>query len=193
MRLGEGKDPKIQKHLGILDGEVRRANKIVTDLLDFSRIKEPSRTPTQLNAIVTDILGRQQETPTISIDCELADELPPVLVDADQVGQVFLNLFLNAIEAMPKGGTLTIRTEARAEAVVARVTDSGVGIAPEYLEKIFQPLFTTKTKGIGLGLAVSRRLTEANGGTLTVASRPGQGSTFTVTFPRAGDTLSGRS
>jgi signal transduction histidine kinase len=115
-----------------------------------------------------------------------------VQVDADQVGQVLLNLILNAIEAMPTGGALTIQTEATTEAVVARVTDSGAGIPPGNLEKIFQPLFTTKTKGIGLGLAVSRRLTEANGGTLTVESRPGQGSTFTVTFPRKGDEPSDR-
>jgi signal transduction histidine kinase len=193
MRLADGQDPKIQKHLGILDAEVRRANKIVTDLLDFSRIKEPSRAPAQLNAIVMDILARQREIPTIAVDCKLAEGLPPVLVDADQVGQVFLNLILNAVEAMPEGGTLTIQTEATTESVIARFTDSGVGITPENLEKIFQPLFTTKTKGIGLGLAVSRRLTEANGGTLTVASRPGQGATFTATFPRAGDKSSGRS
>jgi signal transduction histidine kinase/HAMP domain-containing protein len=193
MRLGDGTDPKIQKHLGILDTEVRRANKIVTDLLDFSRVKEPSRTPAQLNAVIRDALGRQQETPTISIDCRLAEGLPPVLVDADQVGQVFLNLILNAIEAMPNGGTLTVQTEATPEAVVARVIDSGVGIGSENLEKIFQPLFTTKTKGIGLGLAVSRRLIEANGGRLTATSRPGQGSTFTVTFPRAEGTSGGRS
>jgi signal transduction histidine kinase/HAMP domain-containing protein len=192
MRLGEGTDPKIQKHLGILDAEVRRANKIVTDLLDFSRVKEPTRAPAQLNAIVTDILGRQPEAPAITVECTLADALPPVLVDADQVGQVLLNLILNAIEAMPTGGALTIQTEATTETVVARVIDSGTGIPPGNLEKIFQPLFTTKTKGIGLGLAVSRRLTEANGGTLTVESRPGQGSTFTVTFPRKGDEPSDR-
>jgi signal transduction histidine kinase len=192
MRLGGDTDPKIQKHLGILDAEVRRANKIVTDLLDFSRVKEPTRAPAQLNAIVTDILGRQPAAPTIAIQCALDDALPPVQVDADQVGQVLLNLILNAIEAMPTGGALTIQTEATTEAVVARVTDSGAGIPPGNLEKIFQPLFTTKTKGIGLGLAVSRRLTEANGGTLTVESRPGQGSTFTVTFPRKGDEPSDR-
>jgi signal transduction histidine kinase len=187
MRLGDGEDPKVRKHLEILDAEVRRANKIVTDLLDFSRVKEPSRAPAQINAVITDILGRQREVPAITIDCQLADALPPVLVDADQVGQVFLNLILNAIDAMPTGGTLTIQTEATTDAVLARVIDSGTGIAPENLEKIFQPLFTTKTKGIGLGLAVSRRLAEANGGTLTVASRPGHGATFIVAFPRQGD------
>ena len=84
---------------------------------------------------------------------------------------------------MPEGGALTIRTQAKGAAVIATFTDTGVGIPPENREKIFQPLFTTKTKGIGLGLAVSRRLIEANGGTLTVESQAGEGSTFTVTIP----------
>ena len=181
MRLG-GDDPKVQKHLSILDREIRRANKIVTDLLDYSRVKPPSRTAASLNTVIQDVLGRQPEEPSVKRELDLAEPLPAVLVDADQVGQVLLNLVVNATEAMPEGGTLTIRTRATETAVVASFTDTGVGIPPENLEKIFQPLFTTKTKGIGLGLAVSRRLIEANGGTLTVESRPGEGSTFTVTI-----------
>ena len=183
MRLAGGDDAKVQKHLTILENEVRRANKIVTDLLDFSRMKQPSRTPAQLNAVIQDILSRQPLPPSVTLELDLADPLPPVLVDTDQVGQVLLNMVINAVEAMPDGGTLTIRTQQTDEAVIARVTDTGVGIPPENLEKIFQPLFSTKTKGIGLGLAVSRRLTEANGGTLSVESRMGHGSTFTATFP----------
>jgi signal transduction histidine kinase len=182
MRLGAD-DPKVQKHLGILDREIRRANKIVTDLLDYSRVKPPSRTAANLNAVIQDVLGRQPEEPTVKRELDLVEPLPAVLVDADQVGQVLLNLVVNATEAMPDGGTLTIRTRATGPAVIASFIDTGIGIPPENLEKIFQPLFTTKTKGIGLGLAVSRRLIEANGGTLTVESRNGDGSTFTVTIP----------
>jgi len=181
MRLG-GDDPKVQKHLTILDREIRRANKIVTDLLDYSRVKPPSRTGTNLNALIQDVLGRQPEEPSVKRELNLAESLPLVLVDADQVGQVLLNLLMNATEAMPEGGTLTIRTRATGTAVAAGFTDTGVGIPPENMEKIFQPLFTTKTKGIGLGLAVSRRLIQANGGTLTVESQVGVGSTFTVTI-----------
>ena len=186
MRLGGGDDMKVQKHLAILETEVRRANKIVTDLLDFSRVKQPSRAPAQLNAIIRDILARQPQPSSVKLELDLIGSLPPILVDPDQVGQVVLNLVINAIEAMPDGGTLTIRTWSTSDAVVASVSDTGVGIPPENLEKIFQPLFTTKTKGIGLGLAVSRQLIDANGGALSVESQIGKGSTFTAIFPIEG-------
>jgi signal transduction histidine kinase len=186
MRLGGGEDMKVQKHLAILETEVRRANKIVTDLLDFSRVKQPSRAPAQLNAIIRDILARQPQPSSVKLELDLIESLPPILVDPDQVGQVVLNLVINAIEAMPDGGTLTIRTWSTSDAVVASVSDTGVGIPPENLEKIFQPLFSTKTKGIGLGLAVSRQLIDANGGALSVESQIGKGSTFTAIFPIEG-------
>ncbi|HXZ43808.1 MAG TPA: ATP-binding protein, partial [archaeon] len=150
-----------------------------------SRVKPPSRTAANLNTIIQDVLGRQPAEPSVIRELDLAESLPSVLVDADQVGQVLLNLVVNATEAMAEGGTLTIRTRSTGDAVVASFTDTGVGIPPENLEKIFQPLFTTKTKGIGLGLAVSRRLIETNGGTLTVESHIGEGSTFTVSIPLA--------
>ncbi len=191
MRLAGGEDIKVQKHLEILEREVRRANKIVTELLDFSRVKMPSRVPAQLNVIIKDVLARQPETPSVKRELDLAEPLPPVMVDPDQVAQVFLNLVANAVEAMPESGTLAICTRATADAVIATVADTGTGIPPENLQKVFQPLFTTKTRGIGLGLAVSRRLMESNGGTLTVASRVGEGSTFTVTFPLDGSALRG--
>jgi signal transduction histidine kinase len=182
MRLGDAADAKVGKHLGILDGEVRRANKIVSDLLDFSRVKQPKRVPTHVSNIVADALARQPRPDTVRLELALPDALPAVAVDPDQVGQVFLNLVINAIEAMPDGGALTVRSEARGDSVITSVSDTGHGIPPENLEKIFQPLFTTKTKGIGLGLAVSRRLVEANGGTLTVSSEVGHGATFSVAF-----------
>jgi signal transduction histidine kinase len=186
MRLAGNEDPKVLKHLGILEREGRRANKIITDLLDFSRVKPPSRVPAQLNAIVQDVLARVPEEPSVQRKLDLDESLPLVEVDQDQVGQVLLNLVDNAVEAMPEGGTLTIRTRATADGIVASVTDTGAGIPPENLEKVFQPLFTTKTRGIGLGLAVSRRLAAANGGTLRLTSRMGEGSTFTVAFPLNG-------
>jgi len=182
MRLGDAEDVKVRKHLGILDGEVRRANKIVSDLLDFSRVKQPKRVSARVSSIVTDVLARQPRPDTIRLELAVPDTLPAIAVDPDQVSQVFLNLVINAIEAMPDGGALTIRSEVLGDTVITSVSDTGNGIPPENLEKIFQPLFTTKTKGIGLGLAVSRRLVEANGGTLTVSSDVGRGATFSVAF-----------
>jgi signal transduction histidine kinase len=165
-----------------LENEVRRANKIVTDLLDFSRVKPPSRTGVKLNDLIQDVLVRQPAPSSITVELDFCESIPTIMIDADQVGQVYLNLISNACEAMHDGGTLSIRTWSTADAVVSAVSDTGTGIAPENMEKIFQPLFTTKTKGIGLGLAVSRRLIEANGGTLTAESRVGEGATFTAAF-----------
>ena len=132
------------------------------------------------------LVARVPEEASVRRELDLDESLPLVEVDQDQVGQVLLNLVDNAVEAMPEGGTLVIRTQVTAEGVVASVTDTGTGIPPENLEKVFQPLFTTKTRGIGLGLAVSRRLAEANGGTLRATSRMGEGSTFSVAFPTNG-------
>jgi signal transduction histidine kinase len=106
-----------------------------------------------------------------------------VFVDSQQIGQVLTNLVTNAYQAMPTGGKLTIQGEVAKDYVRILVTDTGRGISPENIQKIFEPLFTTKAKGIGLGLAVSKNMVEANGGTIEVASREGKGSTFTINLP----------
>ena len=113
----------------------------------------------------------------------------PVLVDPRQVEQVFRNLIANAIDAMAEGGNLDISAtedEARQNLVV-KVKDSGIGITVENRAMLFQPLFTTKARGIGLGLVVVKNLTENNGGTVAVESEPGKGTTFSVTLPLVGD------
>jgi signal transduction histidine kinase len=184
MRLREAEDAKVQKHLGILEAEVRRANKIVTDLLDFSRIKLPTRTATDLNGILRELVDRVPKDARVQHELDLDEDVRPVHVDADQIRQVFLNLILNAVEAMPDGGILRVRTRSAPDGISSAVSDTGDGIRPENLDRIFQPLFTTKTRGIGLGLAVSRSLAEANGGVLSVESRLGEGATFILTFPR---------
>ena len=177
-------DERVRKHLGIMEREVTTATRIVSDLLDFARAKPPSQVPTDLSELVREVLDRTPLAENVEVVARLAPDLPPVAVDALQVQQVLGNLITNGAQAMPEGGTLTIET-ARAEggARVA-VSDTGVGIAPENLEKIFQPLFTTKAKGIGLGLAVAQGLAEANGGTISVESAVGRGSRFLVVFPQ---------
>src|SRR5205823_2109505 len=111
---------------------------------------------------------------------ELPADLPDVLADPDQVRIVLSNLVRNAREAMPQGGRLTIRAHAADGAVELAVADTGVGIAPESLSRILEPLYSTKARGLGLGLAIARAILEKNRGNLRVASTPGQGSTFTV-------------
>jgi signal transduction histidine kinase len=114
-------------------------------------------------------------------------EGPAVLVDAQQIKQVLANLIVNAYQAMPDGGTLTITVTYTGAQAVIKVTDTGGGIAPEHLDKLFEPLFTTKPKGIGLGLAISKNLVEANGGAIDVESEGEQGTTFTLVLPCEAD------
>jgi signal transduction histidine kinase len=179
------KDEKIQKHLGILDREVANSDRIVTELLDFARVKAPMREAASLVAIVRAALDRLPLPEPVAVQLELTESMPSVLVDTHQVGQIVLNFLQNAVQAMPDGGRLTVSAGEDGERVFVRVEDTGVGILPENLAKIFQPLFTTKAKGIGLGLALARDLAEANAGRISVESTVGQGSRFTVHFEKA--------
>jgi signal transduction histidine kinase len=119
----------------------------------------------------------------VEVVLELPADLPPVYADPRQMTQVLGNLTVNACQAMPTGGKLTLFAHRQEQMVAIAVKDSGVGIPPENLSKLFEPLFTTKLKGIGLGLAVSKKLAEANDGRIEVESEPGKGSTFSVYLP----------
>jgi signal transduction histidine kinase len=178
-------DEKIQKHLAILDREVANSNRIVTELLDFARVKTPVREAASLVAIVQAALERLPLPESVTVRAELDEVLPAVLVDPHQVGQILLNFLLNAVQAMPDGGCVTVSVGHDDRTVFAVVEDTGVGVPPENLTKIFQPLFTTKAKGIGLGLALARDLAEANGARITVESTAGRGSRFAIHFAKA--------
>jgi signal transduction histidine kinase len=103
--------------------------------------------------------------------------------DFEKMKRVFVNLIRNAVDAMPKGGTLTIKSARKSGNVIFTVSDTGMGMTKEVLEKLWTPLFTTKAKGMGFGLAICKRFVEAHGGTIAVESAPGKGATFTVTLP----------
>jgi signal transduction histidine kinase len=178
-----GGDLRTQKHLGILEREIGTANRIVTDLLDFARVKSPNRSATDPSGLVGDLLDRTPVPPHVTLARDLPDGLPPIEVDRLQIEHILTNLIANAIQAMPEGGTLRLATEAGAGAVAISVADTGTGIAPDQLAKIFQPLYTTKAKGIGLGLALARDLAGVNGGEIAVESTPGIGSRFVLRFP----------
>lgn len=117
------------------------------------------------------------------VERNLAQDLLPIMVDAGQIEQVLVNLITNAYQAMPEGGKLMISDIQNKDRVSLSVENTGIGIAPENLERIFEPLFTTKAKGIGLGLTVTKLLTEANESTISVESEVGKGTVFTVSFP----------
>jgi len=109
--------------------------------------------------------------------------MPALKADPSHITQVLLNLMLNGLQAMPHGGTLTLEAKASNGTVLMAVTDTGIGIAPENLSRIFEPYFTTKPQGSGLGLAISRRIVEAHGGTITASNQPGGGCRFEISLP----------
>jgi PAS domain S-box-containing protein len=178
-------DERVRKHLQILEREVATASRIVTDLLDFARVAPPVRVSVDLNELARELLERNPPPEQVLLTLDLAKDLPAVVVDRDQVELVLANFLRNAVQAMPDGGMLTIRTTATEDGVRIVVEDTGVGIAPEHRELIFEPLFTTRARGIGLGLAVARSLAEANEGRITVTSQPGRGSQFALAFAQA--------
>ncbi|HEY7499764.1 MAG TPA: ATP-binding protein [Vicinamibacterales bacterium] len=182
-------DPPAQvaEYLGILRHQIGLAEKIVGDLLDFARLKKPQVQSVDVPNLIAEQIGRLGSVANVSVKTECADVLPRIHVDPVHIGQIMLNLLTNAQQAMePTGGTITVRARAAGPNVVIDVEDDGPGISAEIIEKIFEPLFTTKARGIGLGLAVSKSLAEANGGQLTVTSRLGKGATFSLALPATG-------
>jgi PAS domain S-box-containing protein len=177
---------KVKEYLDLIESEIRISDKIVTDLLDFSRVKSADRQVVEVSKLVGQTLERFPAPGNVTVKLDLPAGLPPVFADPQQMMQVLANLTINACQAMPDGGVLTVSGEPSPVGgwVLVRVKDTGIGIPPENLQKLFEPLFTTKMKGIGLGLAVSKRLAEANGGRLEVESQPGVGSTFTLILPQ---------
>lgn len=172
--------------------EARRARDVVRRLLDFSRRSESERTRVDLNELLDDVLSltsHLMHTSGVHLDVALSKNLPWVSVDRNQMKQVFLNLFHNALQAMPTGGQLFIRSAARQRNgrkwVTASIQDTGAGITPEHKERIFEPFFTTKSNqgGTGLGLSVTYGIVADHGGEIEVESEVGQGTSFTVWLP----------
>ena len=192
-------DETTREYLEIVSSEVRNSEKIVSDLLDFSRTRLPEREEIAVSEMVARVLERRPPPENVEVTTQIPSDLPPVFVDPRQIEQVLGNLVTNAYQAMPEGGQLIIKTSEVAGKppkssassvepsgwVSLSITDTGAGISPENMKKIFEPLFTTKAKGIGLGLTVSRNLVEASGGSIEVESEEGVGSTFTVWLPLA--------
>ena len=173
----------ILEYLDIIENETRTSDKIVTDLLDFTRIKSVDREPAEVSKLVRQTLERYPVPRSVKVALKIPADLPPILADPRQVVQVLGNLVTNAFQAMQGGGKLTLSASVEGAMMVIVVQDTGTGISTENMGKLFEPLFTTKIKGIGLGLAVSRKLAEANSGRIEVQSTPGKGSTFTVYLP----------
>jgi two-component system NtrC family sensor kinase len=172
--------------------EALRARDVVRRLLDFSRSSEMVRVKADINALVSDTLGLVRHllgSNGVQVRTTLDDSIPWGFVDRDQIKQVLLNLFHNALHAMPSGGEITITTSCRQKYgrdwITVTITDNGVGIPPDNMERIFEPFFTTRSGegGTGLGLSVTYGIVTSHGGRIEAESAPGEGASFTVWLP----------
>ena len=195
----EGPREGTGEFLDIIVEEVNRLNKIVSQFLDYARPYRGEQRPLEVADVLRKTLSlltkETEEYARVDIVTDFAERMPPVRADAEQLLQVFLNLSLNALQAMPQGGRLVISTALRratrrgaaAAFLEARFRDTGAGIPSNDLKNLFIPFFTTKEKGTGLGLPISQRIIENHGGTIEVRSQPGEGATFTVLLPIEAD------
>jgi len=185
---GKPEDDPDKEDLEVIVNETNRCKNIVKGLLDFARQTEPQKTLSDINQVVQksiDLISHQAGLQNVKIEKKIRPEIPKMMIDAGQIQQVFINMLLNAIEAMPEGGSLTVSTEIEEKRAVVRFSDTGVGIPEENLPKILDPFFTTKEqgRGTGLGLSVSYGIVERHRGKLEVKSKVGKGTTFTVKLP----------
>ncbi len=180
----EQPEPEVKETLDILEKEVATSERIISSLLGFARPKPPIRHKVDINEVIQGALYHITVPENVKVVTQLDKSLPAILADPDQLGQAFSNIIVNGIQAMPEGGQLAVKSEVPNQKWVAiSFADAGAGIPKENLKKLFEPLFTTKAKGIGLGLAVTRTLVEGHGGTIEAESEEGKGSTFTVKLP----------
>jgi signal transduction histidine kinase len=171
-----------------LQAECQRLVDVSNDFLRFARVNDLETTPAELAGVVeelVDFFGPMARAHAVAIKCYVPPGLPPVALDRDLFKQALLNLLLNAQQAMPEGGEVTIQAYAEPPGVCLSVIDTGKGMAPEVMAKAFRPFFSTRSGGTGLGLATTRKIVEAHGGTIDVQSEVGRGTKFTLCLPAA--------
>jgi signal transduction histidine kinase len=181
---GPGEE-KTRKYLGIIDEEVNIAGNIINGIMAFSRAKDPDMVKSNINDIVNEHLKKAEIPSTVRVIIFYGEGIPPISVDRGQMNQVLYNIIMNAVQAMDYKGSIIIRTEAAGQFALISVTDTGKGIQKENLEKIFDPLFSTKVTGTGFGLSVCKSIIEKHGGEILVLSEPEKGATFTIRIPVA--------
>jgi signal transduction histidine kinase len=186
---GLGRPVDLSKHVNIISDEIRRLDQVVVGFLKFARPDELKLQPVQLASLVSEvasITAPEAERRQISLRTECPPGLPEINADPGMLQQALLNLALNACQAMPEGGTLRVACRAVAHRrVEVDITDTGVGIPPEDLGRIFDLYFTTKEKGSGIGLSMVFRIVQLHDGDIEVQSTPGTGTTFKLIFPQA--------
>jgi signal transduction histidine kinase len=184
----EADEKEVKELLTRVTKEVDRLTELTEHYLRLARLPSPNRQPEDVHALIGDVLSFQAEElgkSGVKVERALSGNGVKAQIDAGQIRQVLLNLVRNAREAMPRGGTLTVRTVADAEKVRVEISDTGAGVPIAERERVFEPFFSTKSQGTGLGLSLSRQIVDAHGGALTVEGPEGQGATFAITLPAA--------
>jgi signal transduction histidine kinase len=179
-------DEKLERCVQIIDSEAQRMNGLLTNFLSFARPRSPSFQRIQVGALLEDSINLAEHAlarKRVMFKPQVGDGLTHVECDPDQLRQVLLNLLINAIEASPDGATVAVAAHAEDNNVVIRVTDEGGGVAPENVEKLFDPFFTTRESGTGLGLSVAHQIVNHMGGQLTARRNTDRGMTFSVVLP----------
>ncbi|MGC9070649.1 MAG: ATP-binding protein [Elusimicrobiales bacterium] len=183
-KLGSSADPKILKHIDIIESEIRQANGIIDEILSFARTRELKPKPTDLNNYIEEIISTYPLPGHITLERFFYKGRIIVDIDQDEMNQVIRNLIKNAVEVMPESGKITIRTDVSVERMARiEVSDTGPGIPKEVLEKLFTPFFTTKARGTGLGLAVVKKVMERHKGKVEIDTQQGKGTTFKLYIP----------
>ncbi|MBN1693314.1 MAG: hypothetical protein JW845_07155 [Dehalococcoidales bacterium] len=185
---GEADNEVTLDYLSKMESELVRSTKLVQNLLNFARQSTPEFQSVNMNTVVNhalDLVSHSVEEQDIRVFNELEPSLPEITADPSQIQQVCLSLIINAVQAMPRGGRLTLRTYVHNSKIKLEVQDTGIGIPPENIGKLFTPFFSTKAdvKGVGLGLAVAYGIIHRHKGRIEAQSKVGEGSTFTVTIP----------
>lgn len=182
MKLGPNAEKKMIQMLELIENDIQYSNKIITDLMDYSRGIQLELTETTPKSIVAESISLVEIPEKVQV-INATQDMPRIILDIDKMKRVFANFIKNAVEAMPQGGKLAISSRPTEGGVEFTFIDSGVGMTKEVLDKIWTPFFTTKAKGMGLGLAICRRIIDAHQGKVSVESRIDEGTTFTITFP----------
>ncbi|MCX5797808.1 MAG: HAMP domain-containing sensor histidine kinase [Elusimicrobia bacterium] len=179
------KDPKVEKHLGIIASEIARADRLISDILRFSRALEVKLAPTGLTAVVEAALKDCVVPDGVKVKREKPKSEATVQADAAALAEAVRRILDNALEAAGPAGTVTVSWGARGGDAFVEVRDTGPGIKPEDLAKVLHPFFTTKPRGLGLGLAMAEKIAAAHGGRVEAKNSPGGGAALTVTLPKA--------
>ena len=187
MKYASVMDAKGREMLKIIEDDIVYSNKIINDLLEYSRKIKLELTETTPKALAREALSLVTVPNRVQL-IDLTESEPKIVVDADRLKRTFVNVIKNSVDAMPEGGTLTIKSKQVGRSVEFVFSDTGIGMTKETMEKLWTPLFTTKAKGMGFGLPITKRFIEAHGGSISARSKVGEGTTLTIALPTEANT-----